>query len=1184
MKQTFKITSIFLCALILCLPSVGQELNVPPLYKEYQRLIVDMGNLYNLKEYDNCIAKADSALDLYGLIRTKEPSIAEEYVTYVPYTFMARSYEDLEKIDSATIIYEKVCMIGKKYSSVLIQNGIEPMSLLNNWIAYRNYLYQRDSISQVIDCTHDILFFCQKYCPVLLYEELYKEGILHSKIAKDKDALQFYLAAFEALKKYGNESNTPSLAALREIVYHYKKESKYKEAIAFVDSNRVFIDSIAPNDQESLLQTNFHLFSCYMKSGKYERAINASKLIEAYTLQQYGGDSPEYATALGNKAMMFLDLFKITEREQYLEYSDSIMALTKSVWDNIETRFSSLAYCTFLNNYALMLGKKMAYQEEEHILTEVLNLYNKNMASDNDIVNSLSNLAVCYENQGKILKADSVFRKAELICSHSSAIGHPLKANLYRLLSQHYNYEMNNLRLAEEYAIKAYDIDKNNLQSLSMIESLENLAKLYRNMGHYGKSIDLRYEALDIRQKMKLVISSKEILEMGEDYMYAYNQLPEELFPSIEKMAEKSSEGLQARSNALLGLYYMHKKQYGKAESYLLKNNELRRDEEESLNLLSYFYTTKGDYTKGLDYALKAYNINQDQTNSQNVIFSALLLGDKQTAREYFSSFFEKVVEDIETYFSFMSEQQREALIYSDKIPIAACPTIAHHLQEDSLSASIAYNAALIYKGLLLNTARNLSSVIQQKGDSVLLSDYISLMKIRKDDDNNPKEALKKEIEYMEKSILRRVAKENPLWGNFHTGWKDVQKNLKDNDIAIEFVDISSELDNTFDIDSLTDYSAVLIRKGWGSPKYIHLGRKQDIDSHIKKLSSDIDRLDRQEWENHCSSLYQLIWKPLECFWNENDNIFFSPTSKLCQFCIESLEDSTHTIFNEKYSTFRVSSTKELCINKKTPSYKNAVLYGDLNYDMNPTDMEKESRAYHYTREAFRTKDLNRQTRSTLNHLPMTRIEIDSIYNNLHKNHIHTDIFTQTKGTEESFKSLSGKDVSILHLATHGFFLNKEEANDISYFNKQNRHLYAMHRSGLILSGGENVIKGIQLPQEVEDGILLSSEIALLDLSSVDLTILSACQTGLGEIENEGTFGLQRGFKKAGVNTILMSLWEVDDTATQILMTQFYKNYLSGQSKRKSLLSAQKYLREYDNGKYNNPKYWAAFIMLDGLE
>jgi CHAT domain-containing protein len=98
------------------------------------------------------------------------------------------------------------------------------------------------------------------------------------------------------------------------------------------------------------------------------------------------------------------------------------------------------------------------------------------------------------------------------------------------------------------------------------------------------------------------------------------------------------------------------------------------------------------------------------------------------------------------------------------------------------------------------------------------------------------------------------------------------------------------------------------------------------------------------------------------------------------------------------------------------------------------------------------------------------------------------------------------------------------------------------------------------------------------------LVVLSACQTGLGDIsQGEGVFGLQRGFKKAGANSILMSLWEVDDKATQILMTQFYKNWLSGQSKHQSLLSAQKFLRETEGGKYNEPKYWAAFILLDGL-
>jgi CHAT domain-containing protein len=127
-------------------------------------------------------------------------------------------------------------------------------------------------------------------------------------------------------------------------------------------------------------------------------------------------------------------------------------------------------------------------------------------------------------------------------------------------------------------------------------------------------------------------------------------------------------------------------------------------------------------------------------------------------------------------------------------------------------------------------------------------------------------------------------------------------------------------------------------------------------------------------------------------------------------------------------------------------------------------------------------------------------------------------------------------------------------------------------------------LEGDTLPDNVEDGILTAKEIADVDLRGLDLVVLSACQTGLGDIsQGEGVFGLQRGFKKAGANSILMSLWEVNDEATQILMTQFYKNLVSGQSKRQSLHYAQKYLREYNNGRYHEPKYWAAFILLDAI-
>lgn len=148
---------------------------------------------------------------------------------------------------------------------------------------------------------------------------------------------------------------------------------------------------------------------------------------------------------------------------------------------------------------------------------------------------------------------------------------------------------------------------------------------------------------------------------------------------------------------------------------------------------------------------------------------------------------------------------------------------------------------------------------------------------------------------------------------------------------------------------------------------------------------------------------------------------------------------------------------------------------------------------------------------------------------------------------------------------------------------KRGTSVSTLLRSGLMLSGGQYAwLHGRKdIPQDKEDGILLASEISLLDFHNVNLVTLSACQTGLGDINDDGVMGLQRGFKRAGVNSLLMTLWPVDDDATQIFMSEFYRNLVSGQTKLQSLLLAQKYLRDFG---YNNPYYWAAFIMLDGME
>ena len=218
--------------------------------------------------------------------------------------------------------------------------------------------------------------------------------------------------------------------------------------------------------------------------------------------------------------------------------------------------------------------------------------------------------------------------------------------------------------------------------------------------------------------------------------------------------------------------------------------------------------------------------------------------------------------------------------------------------------------------------------------------------------------------------------------------------------------------------------------------------------------------------------------------------------------------------------------------------------------------------------------------------LPATKTEVDAISNMLESHKIGVKTYTGVVGNEESFKSLSGKKIPIIHLATHGFFYKNDDVNkkpfleqicmeSQNYFKPDN----SLKRSGLILAGAQRAWAGEQIPSNVEDGILLAEEIAAMDLSGIDLVVLSACETGLGEITSEGVFGLQRAFKKAGVQTLIMSLWKVDDNATSLFMQTFYKHWLDGKSKHEAFSIAQSTVS--DNESYSNPYYWAAFIMLD---
>jgi CHAT domain-containing protein len=225
-----------------------------------------------------------------------------------------------------------------------------------------------------------------------------------------------------------------------------------------------------------------------------------------------------------------------------------------------------------------------------------------------------------------------------------------------------------------------------------------------------------------------------------------------------------------------------------------------------------------------------------------------------------------------------------------------------------------------------------------------------------------------------------------------------------------------------------------------------------------------------------------------------------------------------------------------------------------------------------------------------INLLPGTKTEVENIQKTAQIQNIKTQMYLRQDATEENINQLQNPD--FLHIATHGFFLaNLPEADEGERgFTGIETKKYIQNpllRCGLLFAGAENSLTPNEKPNNTnnssgnlgaEDGILTADEAMNLYLDKTDLVVLSACETGLGEISNgEGVYGLQRAFQQAGAKTVLMSLWTVSDEATQEIMSLFYQNlFTKKQDKRTAFRNAQKTLKT----KYPQPYFWGAFVMV----
>lgn len=481
------------------------------------------------------------------------------------------------------------------------------------------------------------------------------------------------------------------------------------------------------------------------------------------------------------------------------------------------------------------------------------------------------------------------------------------------------------------------------------------------------------------------------------------------------------------------------------------------------------------------------------------------------------------------------------------------------------------YDALLLSKAFLLDSERSVYDIIQREGDKTDMQTYMHIASLN----NQIKEWEKKYVQYadsiltatnevsrLESTLMNRCKSVGDITSFMDVDYSAVKKSLKKNDVLIDFTDFVPNA-------SGRSYAAYIVNKKQKYPLLKPLFAESQIDS------LGIVRPDMFYDKDFASEVVKLLWNPLKEHISEGSTVYYVPSQMLFQVCLESLPLEDGTLLGDHYHFVRLSSARELVREQNKSNAASAVLYGGLQYDLEPDLMAENAKQYDLSSlMVMRGGDIVRGD-SIFRALPGSKVEVERISEILNRSKFEVTPYTGVNGTEESFLSMHGKSPRILHLATHGFYYTPTEAEEVDYLRGYSD---AMSLSGLIMSGGNAAWRGKELPTGTLGGVLTANNIAYLDLSNTDMVVLSACQTGQGNATAEGLYGLQRAFKKAGVGTMVMTLWSVSDKVATEFMIEFYESLAENNwDKHKAFEQTKSYIRT----QHPDPYHWAAFVMLD---
>lgn len=905
------------------------------------------------------------------------------------------------------------------------------------------------------------------------------------------------------------------------------------------------LGSVPPTEQSILLNGQGELA---LKAGNFSRADSLYGAVIVANESQ--GKSPDrfYSIALNNLA---------ASKQWQGKFSEALALIRRSV--SVTRKLygaSSRAYANALENEALLQMRIGDLTAAKQSLDSAVWINEKSGGKQSlPYAFSLMSLGRFYQVTGDYTKAEPRLKEARNIIRTARGNESPDYASVQNSLALLYqtlgNYRDAEAALKEARTILEKTRGKSDAEYATVIQ---NLAALYQLEGAYDKAEPLLREALEIDRKV-----------LGEDHpQYAITQ--QNLATLYQKLGKKE----EARV-ILERVLDAHARHLGtRHPSYIT-----------TLSNLAALYQDMGDFARAESTWKQSVDLRKAVLGEDHPDYARSLYGlagvyhaqgQWAKAKTYYEPVVEKYQKQVEEFFPALSEKEKSAFYAKIKPVFDAYQDFTiqylHAVPaERDVTLGKLYDLQLSTKAILLTATNKVRARILASGNAGLqdlfrdwlstkeqMVRYLSASQEERQRSGLNLAQMESHANDLEKKLSEQSDAFRSQMDREKVSWKDVQNALGEGDVAVEILRIRRK----YTQDSVY-YAGLVLQKGSTTPQLV-------IWPYGSLLEGKKFKYHRNTIKYHVNDTlsYSFYWLPLEEKMKNATTVFLSCDGVFNKVNFNSLYESDRRRFViDAYRIHQVSNTRELVGRKAATAttQNSAALFGFADFNLGEADVV----AHGAKRNLARSLGFEGETIPVL---PATEKEVDEIAGLLARSSWAAQNYKRASATEENLKK--AENPKVMHIATHGFFLSDVDLDDVESELSQN----PLFRSGVLLAGAA---VDREESRRDEDGVLTAYEAMNLNLDQTELVVLSACETGLGEVRNgEGVYGLQRSFLVAGANTVLMSLWQVDDVATQELMNAFYAFWLGGTEKHEAFRKAQLQMKE----KYQIPYFWGAFVLI----